>query len=162
MAQPGTATEDTAVRDTRALDLAAENKALFRRFVDCWNSGDTEGMMRCWSPDLVHHGRGGAMDREAVQALMGGFMEAFAGLHFEVEQLVAEGDLVAARMVATATHQRDFMGLPATGRRIRVIVMGQVRMRDGRIVEHWNVMDELHFMQQLGLASAGLLDPVPS
>jgi C-1 hydroxylase len=102
------------------------------------------------------------MDREAVQALMGGFMEAFAGLHFEVEQLVAEGDLVAARMEATATHQRDFMGIPATGRRIRVTVMGQVRIRDGRIVEHWNVMDELHFMQQLGLASAGLLDPVPS
>jgi C-1 hydroxylase len=138
----------------------AENKALFRRFVDCWNRRDTEGMRRCWSPDLVHHGRTGEMRRDHIQAVMAGFMRAFPDLSFRIEQLVAEGDIVAARMTATATHLEDFAGVRATGKKIQVSVMGQVRIEDGRIAEHWNVMDELHLMRQLGLQAEGLLDPV--
>lgn len=138
----------------------AQNKALFRSFVDAWNRRDTEQMQRCWSPDLIHHGRTGALRREQVADVMGTFMRAFPDLTFHIDQLVADGDYVAARMTVTATHRDDLGELRATGRRIEVSVMGQVRVCGGRIAEHWNVMDELHLMQQLGQAGRGLLDPV--
>lgn len=130
---------------------AERNRALFLEFVNSMNSGDLPGMLKVWSPRMVHHGRGGDYHRDDVAKLMGTFRTAFPDLAFEVENVVADGDMVAARMTATCTHTGALDGLPATGRRVRVQVMGQVRIADGQIVEHWNVMDELHFLNQLGL-----------
>ena len=138
----------------------AANKELFRRFVEAWNSRDTSGMYEVWSPNLVHHHRDGDYGRDEVLTLMSGFMEAFPDLRFEVQQVLADGDFVSARMIARATHQQDFAGFPATGREVEVTVMGMIRISDGRIVEHWNVMDELALMQQLGLVPRTMLDAI--
>jgi C-1 hydroxylase len=136
------------------------NKALFSRFVESWNSRDETGMLDLWSPALVHHHRDGDYGRDDVLALMSGFMEAFPDLRFDVEAVVAEGDLVSARMMARATHQKDFAGFAATGKEVNVRVMGMIRVADGQIVEHWNVMDELALMQQLGLVPRAMLDAI--
>jgi len=138
----------------------ADNKALFLRFVDAWNSRDVNRMFEFWAPDLVHHHRDGDYGRDDVFTLMSGFMDAFPDLRFEVEQVVADGEFVSARMKARATHQKDFAGFPATGREVAVTVMGMVRIADGQIAEHWNVMDELALMQQLGLLPRTMLDAI--
>lgn len=135
----------------------AENKALFRRFVDTMNSGDFDAVLKVWSPRMVHHSRTGTYGRDEVAALMGGFRQAFPDLRFHIEDLAADGDLLFARMTATCTHKEDFQGIPATGRKIRVQVMGEVRIVDGQIVEHRNIMDELHFLNQLGVVDDRLL-----
>jgi C-1 hydroxylase len=137
-----------------------ENKALFRCFVKAWNSGDLQAMAQYWSPQLVHYSRTGAHGPDQVYTLISGFMRAFPDLTFQIEHIVAESDLVSARMTAQATHQHEFMGVPASGRPVRVTVMGLVRIADGKIVEHWNVMDELHLVQQLGLIPEGYLDAI--
>jgi C-1 hydroxylase len=141
---------------------AEENKALFRSFVSAWNVGDTAAMFRFWAPDMTHHDRARDCGPADVYILMASFMAAFPDLTFEIEQLIAEKDIVAARMTARATQQGDFMGRPADGHPIKVTVMGQVRIVDGRIKEHWNLMDEVHLMQQLGLAAGTFFDAVPS
>lgn len=141
---------------------ATDNKALFRGFVQAWNSGDAQAMWRFWAPGMVHHDRTRDCGPEEVFALMGSFMTAFPDLRFEIEELVADGDMVAARMTAHATHRGEFMGLEPTGRPVAVTVMGQVRIADGHIVEHWNVMDEVHLMQQLGLMEGTFFDLAPS
>jgi C-1 hydroxylase len=138
----------------------ADNKHLFHRFVEAWNSRDLGGMFDVWSPDLVHHHRDGDYGRDDVFALMSGFMEAFPDLRFEVKQVIADGDFVSTRMIARATHQKDFAGFPATDREVQVTVMGMIRIANGRIVEHWNLMDELALMQQLGLVPRAMLDAV--
>jgi C-1 hydroxylase len=138
----------------------AANKGLFRRFVEAWNGRDISGMYDLWSPNLVHHHRDGDYGRDDVFTLMSGFMEAFPDLRFDVQQVLADGDFVSAHMIARATHQKDFAGFPATGREIEVTVMGMIRISDGRIVEHWNVMDELALMQQLGLLPRAMLDAI--
>lgn len=138
----------------------ADNKAVFQRFVELWNSRDMTGMLELWSPELVHHHRDGDYGRDDVFALMSGFMEAFPDLRFDVEAVLADGDLVSARMMARATHQKEFAGFPATGKEVEVRVMGMIRVADGRIVEHWNVMDELALMQQLGLVPRAMLDAI--
>jgi ubiquinone biosynthesis protein len=79
------------------------------------------------------------------------FLHAFPDAKFEIEQLIADGDIVAARLTARASHQGEFMNLPATGRLISITVMAQVRIVDGRMVEHWNLIDEAQLAEQLGL-----------
>ena len=55
--------------------------------------------------------------------------------------MVAEGDLVATYKTFTGTHTGDFLGIPATGKQATIRVMDIVRYRDGRIAEHWSVVD---------------------
>ena len=101
---------------------AEANKKLIRDFLDSWNQRDMDAMARNWSPDMVHHTRNGAYGPAEVYSLMAGFMEAFPDLEFQIDDMVAEGDLVATRMTARATQKREFMGLPATGRQIACTV----------------------------------------
>jgi steroid delta-isomerase-like uncharacterized protein len=130
---------------------AAENKALVRRFVDAWNSGDLAAMTACMAPDMVHYSRGEVLSAETVTGAMAGVMNAFPGLRIDVEDMVAEGDKVASLLTLRATHAGTFMGVPATGRTITVTMMGLVRVVDGKVAEHWGAADGLAMLQQLGL-----------
>ena len=68
----------------------------------------------------------------------------------EIDDLLAEGDKVVARITMTGTHHGDFMGVPASGRRISVPVIDIVRFDGDKMVEHWGLMDSMAMMQQLG------------
>jgi predicted ester cyclase len=77
---------------------------------------------------------------------------AFPDLRFTIEELVAEGDIVAGRLTMTGTHEGPLMGMPPpTGLAVRQDHMHFVRYRDGRAIEHWGVRDDLGMMQQLGV-----------
>ncbi|MFF4157383.1 ester cyclase [Streptomyces sp. NPDC001678] len=134
------------------------NKALVRELIDTWNRGDLAGMTRFWSPEMVHHGRDGEpLPGTDVAAEMGRFMNAFPDLRLTVHAMVAEGDLVATRLTVEATHKGEYLGLPATGRAVRVPLLGQLRVVDGAVVEHWGVADGLYLLEQLGLLPPELL-----
>jgi steroid delta-isomerase-like uncharacterized protein len=76
---------------------------------------------------------------------------AFPDLRYALEDLVAEGDLVAARYSWRGTHKGEaFLGIPPSGKSILVRGMDFYRLRDGRIVEHWDNVDELGMLTQLG------------
>ncbi|MCC3778619.1 ester cyclase [Streptomyces sp. UNOB3_S3] len=134
------------------------NKALVRELIDTWNRGDLAGMTRFWSPDMVHHGRDGEpLPGAGVAAEMARFMSAFPDLRLTVHAMVAEGDLVATRLTVEATHKGEYLGVPATGRAVRVPLLGQLRVADGAVVEHWGVADGLYLLEQLGLLPPELL-----
>jgi predicted ester cyclase len=59
---------------------------------------------------------------------------------------------VAAHKTFSGTHLGEFLGLPPTGRRVTIRVMDFVRYEDGKIAEHWNVVDIAGLMQQLNAA----------
>jgi C-1 hydroxylase len=141
---------------------AEANKALVRRFLAAWNRRDMDAMAREWAPNMVHHTRTGSYGTTQVSSLITGFMQAFPDLEFKIENMVADGDFVATRMAARATHRHEFMGVPPTGRQVTCSVMGLVRVTEGRIVEHWNVMDELHLMHQIGLVPDAYLTAMAS
>jgi predicted ester cyclase len=65
--------------------------------------------------------------------------------------MIAEGDCVVTKKTFTGTHTADFGAVPATGRRVRLQYVDIMRVRDGRIVEHWLSMDQLSFLRQLGV-----------
>ena len=68
-----------------------------------------------------------------------------------VEDLIAEHDKVVVRFRLQATHQGDFMGIPATGRQVDVPGIIIYRVADQQIVEHWMQIDSMALMQQLGV-----------
>ncbi len=84
-----------------------------------------------------------------------GFASAFPDARFTIDDMIAEGDRVATKKTFTGTHQGPFAGIPPTGNRVTLTYVDILRVRDGRIVEHWLSMDQLSFMQQLGVIPDG-------
>ncbi len=80
------------------------------------------------------------------------FRKAFPDLHFEVNDMIAEGDKVVSRVTYGGTHQGEFVGFPASGKKFSVMGIDIVRFNsDGKAIEHWSGDDaQLKMMQQLG------------
>ena len=76
---------------------------------------------------------------------------AFPGYELRIEQMIAEGDLVSVIGRASGTHKGPFMGMPPTGKSWDVPLHITYRVKEGKIVEHWMVLDTAAFMQQLGM-----------
>jgi steroid delta-isomerase-like uncharacterized protein len=134
--------------------MAAEaNKTMARRYYDeVLNEGRIDVLDELAVSDYDEHdplpgqgtGRAGLKDR--VGALRQGL-----GQTFTVEDVIAEGDRVAVRWSASGQHVGDFLGIPSTGRSFTIAGIDIHRFRDGRMSEHWHVVDQLALLQQLGL-----------
>lgn len=88
---------------------------------------------------------------EGMKEMFHMFLNAFPDIHIEVEDLIAEGDAVVMRATTTGTHQGDFMGIPATGKKVSYGEIHIVKIAGGKFVEHWGVEDQMGLMQQLGV-----------
>lgn len=134
-----------------------QNKAIIGELVDAWNRNDLAGLTAHWAPGMVHHGRDGVLDAATVASEMSRFMSAFQEIRMEVHSVIAEGDLVSTRFTVHARHTGAYLGVPPTGRVVHCALMGQLRIVDGKVVEHWGVADGLHLLQQIGLLPDELL-----
>ena len=128
------------------------NKALVRRFVDeVFVAGASDGVDDLVAPDFVPHswpgtGPGPAELKRAMARVFAGLSD----VRMTIEDMVAEGDKVAVRLTAEATHTGEFMGMPASGKSYRIAEIHIFRIADGRIAEHWGQADLLGMMGQLG------------
>ncbi len=130
---------------------AERNKVIVRDFIATWNRGDVEGLATYWAPNVVHHARQQSHGQEGIRQVNGAFMSAFPDLHYEIHDLVGEGDMVVARMTARATHLGEFLGVPPSGRAVSCSLIQMARVQDDKIVEHWGLTDELDLLEQIGL-----------
>ena len=138
----------------RTADDPAANKALIRRFFEeVWSTGDLSRRDSFLAEGYRGHVAGAAepIDRDGWSAWFQGFRTAFPDARFTVEDMVAEGDRVAARLTMRGTHLGPLNGVPPTGRAVVVSGMSLERVADGRIVEGWNENDALGLLQQLGV-----------
>ena len=133
--------------------MEEENKAVVRKVIEGFlNSGDSDVADELFAPDFVDHnpsnpGMGGL---ENVKRSVADWRRAFPDTVNEVEDLLAEGDRVAARWVTRGTHRGGFLGLPATGNRIEVTASGIFRVSGGKVAESWDHFDALGMLEQLG------------
>jgi steroid delta-isomerase-like uncharacterized protein len=130
-----------------------QNKAAVREFFACASSGELDRLDAFVSPDYVVHDpslpedvRGVDDVRELVETYRGGI----AGLTVTIDHQIADGDYVATRYTCRGTHEGDIMGVPATGRDVTIAGLVISRLRDGKVVEEWEVADVLGLMQQIG------------
>jgi predicted ester cyclase len=74
---------------------------------------------------------------------------AFPDLTVEIHDQVSEGDKVTTRKSFYATHQGEFFGVPASGKKVVMGIIDIIRLRDGKFIEHWNVLDWQNVMSQI-------------
>ena len=128
-----------------------ENKEIMRRFLEASVASDQTAYKELMAPDFVAHLADGPANRETFLQHNNLFGMAFSDKHFTILDLIAEGDKVSVRAVWRGTHSGDFRGLPPTGKEIKITAFIVDRIRDGKIVEHWSLFDQMGMMQQLGL-----------
>jgi steroid delta-isomerase-like uncharacterized protein len=133
-----------------------ENKAVVRRWVTAWNEQDLDAAEGLLAPGYVRHDANApdVVGPAAERQFIAGALAAFPDLRFDVEQLVAEGDLVLGRYTARGTQRGDFAGVAATHRAVVFVATESYRLEGGRIAEQWVVMDTLGLLQQLGALPA--------
>jgi steroid delta-isomerase-like uncharacterized protein len=135
-----------------------QNKALARRFIEeLFNRGNTSAADEILALDFVEHEQlppGIPNNREGVKVLATMLRSAFPDLKATIEDTIAEGDKVVIRMTWSGTHKGEFMGVPATGKRVSIGVIDVIRMDGGKFVEHWGQMDSMGMMQQIGAIPA--------
>jgi steroid delta-isomerase-like uncharacterized protein len=132
-----------------------ENKALVRRYYDEVLTARNRSVLgQLLDSSFVSHVSGGSdVGAEAYAAAVDATFAAFPDLAVAVHDQVAEDDKVATRWSATGTHNGDFVGVPASGRLITVTGIHIHRVRHGRLVEHWEELNMLGVLRQLGVLS---------
>jgi steroid delta-isomerase-like uncharacterized protein len=104
--------------------------------------------------DFVEHTPAPGQDtgRQGAKDFIGAMLQAFPDLDFQIEEQIAQGDTVATVSRMQGTHREDFMGIPATGKKVSVEVMDMGRVREGQFCDHWGLADMGGLMAQLGVA----------
>ena len=130
-------------------------KAVVRRFnEDVMSSGDASAVEEVCGPEFVCHISGQPPEMHGLRWVtrsVTGAHDSFPDLRMEVEDAVAEGDLVAARLSATGTHGGRYMGVAATGKAFSFGGISLYRVTDGKITEEWTVADRLSLLRQLDM-----------
>jgi steroid delta-isomerase-like uncharacterized protein len=132
--------------------MPEDAKSLVRQFYDAVGAGNFSVIDELVADDFVDREvfPGLEANREGVKQFFAMVRSAFPDLRMEVREMLADDDLVAVRVIATGTHEGEFMGMSSSGRRIEVQVFDIFRIRDGQVTEHWGLMDAMTMMQQLG------------
>ena len=133
--------------------MSTENKSLVKRwFEEVWNKGSARAIDELLAPDVRLYGLGEPMiGPAAFKPFHTAYRAAFPDIGICIEDVVAEGDMVAVRWSAAGTHSAATLGFDATNKRATFDGMSIVRVRNGQIVEGWNVFDQLGMMKQLGV-----------
>jgi steroid delta-isomerase-like uncharacterized protein len=137
-----------------------QNKTNFKRlYNEVFNQGKLEVADDLVGPNVVEHQQQpgvspGATGPELVKQIAQFYRSAFPDLHIAVDDLIAEGDQVVARLTISGTHQGELIGIPPTGKRVQVSSTDIIRFENGKAAEHWGITDLMGMMQQLGVIPA--------
>ncbi|MBE2268862.1 MAG: ester cyclase [Anaerolinea sp.] len=130
------------------------NKATIRRLYDEENKGNIGIVDELFSPDFVMHGDALNPLQKGLEPLKQGVImskEAFPDMLVTIEDMVASGDKVVARLRWTGTQTGPFMGMPGTGKKMSWTAIATNRFENGKIVERWFNSDVFGMLQQFGI-----------
>ena len=131
-----------------------DNKAIYRRFIEeVINGHNPERLEAFLTPDFIEHAPGVPSGLAGARQFTAAYFRAFPDLHLAIDDLIAEGDWVVARLTATGTHRGVFRGVAPTGKRVTITSFDAWRVQDGKCAEHWSQVDLLGILQQLGVTS---------
>jgi steroid delta-isomerase-like uncharacterized protein len=147
-----------AIASPSKANLSQANKEIALRYAkEGW--GTQPNWEKVWdelvSPDTVLHFNSfpaPIVSLEANKAFSQELFEGFPALHITIEDVVAEGDTVIYRSTLEGKQTGPFLGMPATGKKVKMNDFTMVKIKDGKIKEQWYETNLLSLMQQLGLA----------
>ncbi len=134
--------------------MSEQNKAIVRRiFEQGMNQNKTSVFDDLIAHNYVNHNMPApAPGPEGFKQVLAMFTKAFPDMKVTLDEVVGEGDKVSTRGKFTGSHKGEFMGIPATGKKITVTYIDIWRIQNGKAVENWVQMDMMGMMQQLGVA----------
>ncbi|HSL00536.1 MAG TPA: ester cyclase [Rubrobacteraceae bacterium] len=136
---------------------AEKNKAVVRRFIEeAFNERNIDITGELVASNSINHEAYKPDWQRGVNGYKRTFewlLAAFPDFRVDIEDIVADGDKVAARVSMSGTHEGEFVGIPATSRRFSVQQIHWFRLAGGKIVERWAVRDDMGMMQQLGVGA---------
>jgi len=134
-----------------------DNRSVMLRFTEFINTASEKLADELISPSAIFHVpgraepmRGPAGYLEIIGMMRGGFPD----IQWTLEEMIVEGDMVAARFTMRGTHRGSFFGVPPTGKTIRVQAMNFYRLSGGQFVEERGQPDLLSLLQQIGAVPA--------
>jgi len=127
------------------------NKKIVLEYVDAFNRGDMEALLRLFTPDALIYGVLGWGSLDKASPIWRELHEAFA-IQLQVEDIVAEGDKVAVRYTERGTSVGTFRGQAATGQSYEIVAMEWFIIQEGKIHRRWGARDSATQFRQMGLA----------
>jgi predicted ester cyclase len=134
-----------------------DNKAVIRADVETiFNQQQLDRADELVAPDYVDHAAlpGQAPGLEGAKKKWAMYLAGIPDLGVTIEEMVAEGDKVGVRRSYAGTHGGRCWGVPPTGKQVRIGGISIFRLTGGKIAEHWEQLDRLTLMQQLGVIPA--------
>lgn len=130
-----------------------QNKNIVRRYQEIYNRNELDSLREVvaenvLTPKIMPGLKSGLEGAKQVHAIT---LIGMPDWHTAIEELIAEGDKVVARITMTGTHTGDFWGIAATGKRVEFTGIYIVSIVAGKIVEHWGEEDGVSLLQQLGV-----------
>jgi steroid delta-isomerase-like uncharacterized protein len=129
-----------------------QNKEIVRECIEAWDRHDTERMEQLVSSsNYSFHSPGmSPVNWNATKQFLTELWSAFPDLSHKIEDILADGDRVAVRVINTGIHKGEFLGVPPTAKKVSFVGVGFLTIRDGKIVEQWSINDTIGLMQQIG------------
>jgi steroid delta-isomerase-like uncharacterized protein len=130
------------------------NLATMAKFAEAANTGNFDLFQEAVSAGNVDHdpAPGQAPGPEGYRAFFTGLRAAFPDMSTALEIMVADEESIGFAYALTGTHKGPFLGVPATGKKIKIRGMQISKFKDGKMVERWGSSDELGLLQQFGVA----------
>ena len=133
-----------------------QNKTIVQDFIDAlFTKGDLGAVDKYLAEDFVDNTPpfGSSTDREGMRSAGAMFRAAFPDWHSDVHLLVGEGDIVVELFTASGIQRGEVMGVAPSGHTVTLPGINIFRIADGKIVERWGRLDDLGFLQQLGVVN---------
>ena len=133
---------------------AEKNKTIVRRLFEEVMKGNLAIADELIATEYAQHSVFGIPDgREGFKQFFMAFATAITDAHFVVEDVIAEDDKVVIRLTVSGTQTGALQGIPPTGKKFAMTSIDIFRVVDGKLVEHWDAVDQLGMLQQLGAIS---------
>ena len=134
---------------------AEENKAIMRRIIEKgFNKGNLAVVDEYTAADYIF-GSNEPKGPEIVKQSITRQRTAFPDFHQKLDEIVAEGDVVAHRCTITGTFKGKLGEIPPTGKQFTVQLAGFTRFANGKQVQGWIFIDTLDYYRQLGISPPG-------
>jgi len=133
--------------------MSEANKSLSASIWQAIAGGNWPVVENAYHPNVAYHGSGPAEvdNRGDFMTMARGYKTAFPAMRAQIQAQVAEDNLVTNRVTVTGKHTGDLFGMPPTGKDIKVDIIQVQRVEGGKVVEEWEVWDQLEMMRQLGV-----------
>jgi steroid delta-isomerase-like uncharacterized protein len=141
------------------MTTVAQNIVLLERWYrEVWREGKNETIYELLAPNAVLTGQRGSQTvirgAEEFVKFAEEIRSAFPDTEVVMEDAFGDGDKVAARWTATMTHTGEGLGMPPTGKKVKITGISVARIIEGKIVEGWDNWDQLAMLEQIGAYAA--------